>query len=63
MTEVDHNKTDIDEDIANALKTLKRAAKIAQEKAKQYGHGVIIYKDDHIVEWLPEAHPCTDAQE
>ncbi len=45
---------DKDPDIINSEKAMLRAAKAAQEKARRYGHGVMIYKDGKVVEWLPE---------
>ncbi len=54
MTDVEHNKIKIDEDIANSYVALKRAAKMAQERAKRFGHGVIIEKEGQIVEWFPD---------
>lgn len=54
MTDVEHDNTKIDEDIANSYVALKRAAKMAQERAKRFGHGVIIEKDGQVVEWFPD---------
>jgi hypothetical protein len=47
-------KNSQDPDIANSKKAIQRAARVAQERARWHGHGVIIYKDGHLVKWLPK---------
>ena len=39
-----------DPDFRNAEKALLRAAKKARERAKRFGHGVIIYENGKIIE-------------
>ena len=42
-----------DPDFRNAEIAIKRAALKARERAKRFGHGVIIYENGEIVEEFP----------
>jgi hypothetical protein len=57
MTEIQTNnasrKLD-DPDIRLAEVALKRAALKARERARRFGHGIIIYENGKMVEKLPE---------
>lgn len=57
MTDVQTNsatkKLD-DPDIRLAEKALKRAALKARERARRFGHGIIIYENGKIVEKHPD---------
>lgn len=44
-----------DPDFRNAEIAMLRAAKKARERAKRFGHGVVIYEDGKIIEEQPEA--------
>jgi hypothetical protein len=44
-----------DPDFRNAEIAMLRAAKKARERAKRFGHGVMIYENGKIVEEQPEA--------
>ena len=53
MTEIQTTTTSRkldDPDIRLAEKALKRAALKARERAKQFGHGIIIYENGRIIE-------------
>ncbi len=39
-----------DEDFRKAEKAMKRAAQDARERAKRFGHGVVVMKDGKVVE-------------
>ena len=43
-----------DPDIRLAEKALKRAALKARERARRFGHGIIIYENGEIVEKHPD---------
>ncbi|MFO7554640.1 MAG: hypothetical protein R6W88_05505 [Desulfobacterales bacterium] len=43
-----------DPDIRLAEKALRRAALKARERARRFGHGIIIYENGKIVEKLPD---------
>jgi len=43
-----------DPDLRNAEIAIRRAAKKARERAKRFGHGVIIYENGKIVEEQPD---------
>ena len=43
-----------DPDIRLAEKALRRAALKARERARRFGHGIIIYENGKMVEKLPE---------
>jgi len=43
-----------DPDIRLAEAALKRAALKARERARRYGHGIIIYENGQMVEKLPD---------
>ena len=49
MTNV-QQKTDDDKEYRDVDTAMKRARKIARERAKQAGHGVLIYRDGKILE-------------
>jgi hypothetical protein len=51
--EQEPNRLD-DPDFRNAEIAIKRAALKARERAKRFGHGVIIYQDGKIVEEFPD---------
>jgi hypothetical protein len=57
MTDIQSNsatkKLD-DPDIRLAERALKRAALKARERARRFGHGIIIYENGKIVEKLPD---------
>lgn len=44
-----------DPDFRNAEIAMLRAAKKARERAKRFGHGVMIYENGEIIEEQPEA--------
>jgi len=46
-----------DPDLRNAEIAILRAAKKARERAKRFGHGVIIYENQKIIEEQPDADP------
>jgi len=46
-----------DPDFRNAEIAILRAAKKARERAKRFGHGVIIYENGKIIEEQPDADP------
>jgi len=50
--EKEPNRLD-DPDFRNAEIAIKRAALKARERAKRFGHGVIIYENGEIVEEFP----------
>ena len=39
-----------DPDLKNAGQALQRAAERARERARRYGHGIVVYEDGKIVE-------------
>lgn len=43
-----------DPDMRGAEKAIHRAALKARERARRFGHGIIIYEDGKIVEKFPE---------
>ena len=43
-----------DPDIRLAERALRRAALKARERARRFGHGIIIYENGKIVEKLPD---------
>ena len=43
-----------DPDMRGAEKALYRAALKARERAKRFGHGIIIYENGRIVEKMPD---------
>ena len=43
-----------DPDFRNAEIAIKRAALKARERARRFGHGVIIYENGRIIEEFPE---------
>jgi hypothetical protein len=43
-----------DPDIRLAEKALRRAALRARERARRFGHGIIIYKNGKMVEKFPD---------
>jgi len=43
-----------DPDFRNAEIALRRAAKKARERAKRFGHGVIIYENGKVIEEQPD---------
>ena len=43
-----------DPDMRGAEIAIQRAAKRARERARRFGHGIIIYENGKIVEKLPE---------
>ena len=43
-----------DPDMRGAEKAMHRAALKARERAKRFGHGIIIYENGRIVEKMPE---------
>ena len=43
-----------DPDMRGAEKAIHRAASKARERARRFGHGVIIYDNGKIIERLPE---------
>ena len=43
-----------DPDMRGAEKALMRAALKARERAKRFGHGIIIYENGRIVEKMPD---------
>jgi hypothetical protein len=43
-----------DPDIRLAEKALRRAALKARERARRFGHGIIIYENGKMVEKFPE---------
>lgn len=53
QTNNDRKKLD-DPDIRLAEKALRRAALKARERARRFGHGIIIYENGKIVEKLPD---------
>jgi len=46
-----------DPDIRLAETALRRAALKARERARRFGHGIIIYENGQIVEKIPEKDP------
>ena len=46
-----------DPDIRLAETALRRAALKARERARRFGHGIIIYEDGKIVEKHPDKNP------
>jgi hypothetical protein len=44
-----------DPDMRGAEKAIHRAALKARERARRFGHGVIIYENGKIVEKLPDS--------
>ena len=51
-----------DPDIRLAEIALKRAALKARERARRFGHGIIIYEDGKIVEKFPEEEEGTEIE-
>ena len=49
-----------DPDFRNAEIAIRRAAKKARERARRFGHGVIIYKDGRIIEEHADANQGSD---
>ena len=49
-----------DPDFRNAEIAIQRAAKKARERARRFGHGVIIYKDGRIIEEDADANQGSD---
>ena len=45
-----------DPDFRNAEIAIQRAAKKARERARRFGHGVIIYEHGRIIEECPDAN-------
>ncbi len=43
-----------DSDMRGAAKAIHRAAMKARERARRFGHGIIIYEDGKIVEKYPD---------
>jgi len=43
-----------DPDMRGAEKAIQRAALRARERAKRFGHGIIIYENGKIVEKMPD---------
>ena len=46
-----------DPDMRGAEKAIHRAALRARERARRFGHGIIIYEEGKIVEKIPEKEP------
>lgn len=44
-----------DPDMRGAEKAIHRAALQARERARRFGHGIIVYKDGKIVEKSPDS--------
>lgn len=52
--EVPEPKRPNDPDMRGAEKAIHRAALKARERARRFGHGIIIYENGKIIEKLPE---------
>lgn len=49
-----------DPDMRGAEKAIHRAALKARERARRFGHGIIIYENGKIVEKFPEGDEGTE---